>query len=251
VIDYKTGWREPDPAEINSQLKVLAVLVGIALPSVEEIIVMIISGPYGVTEARYNLETLSQAYREIVATLRAIKDPHAAFSPSVAACRYCPASVICKAVKEIVARTPALARDGGEALPDGEAATDLLNGIVVLERRIEQIKAYYSERMSSDPAYQIPGWSMQPGPRKRELANALAARHRLEEFVPVPELDGLASYSIPALEKLLAKTLKLKASEAGTKLAEILGELLSVKPGNLILKRGKDQKAATLLEAGA
>ena len=43
VIDYKTGWSEPDSAEQNAQLKVLAVLIGIALPTVEEIVVQLIS----------------------------------------------------------------------------------------------------------------------------------------------------------------------------------------------------------------
>src|SRR5262245_60650587 len=65
VQDYKTGFRPPDPAEQNAQLKVLAVLVGIALPSVEEIVVQLISGPFGVTEARYSIAQLSEAYREI------------------------------------------------------------------------------------------------------------------------------------------------------------------------------------------
>src|SRR5215471_12921754 len=46
VQDFKTGWREVDAAEQNAQLKVLAVLVGIALPTVEKIVAMIVSGPY-------------------------------------------------------------------------------------------------------------------------------------------------------------------------------------------------------------
>jgi len=250
VIDYKTGWLEPDPADTNSQLKVLAVLIGIALPTVEEIVVQIVSGPYGVTEARYNLETLSQAYREIVATLRAIRNPNAAFSPSVEACHYCPAASICRAVKDIAPANPALAREQYDQLPDGEAAKSLLDGIEVLERRIEQIKAYYAERMEADPTYQVPGWNMVPGPQRRTVEDWKRAKARLEEFVPPADLEALANYSIPAVEKCVAKALKLKAKEAGAKLAEILGELLQVKPGNLCLKRVKGEAKLVSLEVG-
>src|SRR5215475_10443963 len=232
VIDYKTGWREPDAAEQNAQLKVLAVLVGIALPEVEEIVVVQVSGPYGVTEARYNLEALSQAYREIIATLRAINDPNAGFSPSIEACRYCPANLICQATKDLILP---VARTQYSAMPDGERAAKLLDECDLLERHIEGIRKYYAERMETDPAYQVPGFAMLPGPQRRAVEDWKRAKARLEEFVDPAELEALANYSIPNVEKLVAKALKLKAKEAGAKLAEILGELLSVKPGNLCL----------------
>src|ERR1700739_2292079 len=40
--DFKTGFSEPDPAEQNAQLKALAVLVGINLPGVREVIAEVI-----------------------------------------------------------------------------------------------------------------------------------------------------------------------------------------------------------------
>ena len=246
VIDFKAGWREVDAAEQNAQLKVLAVLVGIALPSVEEIVVQIISGPYGVTQANYNLEALSQAYREIIATLRAINDPNAGFNPSIAACTYCNANLICAATKALV---KPLARTQMSALPDGDRAAKLLDECELLERHITAIRAFYSEQMLALPSYQIPGWNMVPGPQRREVLDWKSARVRLEEFVDPVELEALQNFSIPAVEKCVAKSLKLKAKEAGAKLAEILGELLAVKPGNLVLKRVKGEaRVAALVE---
>jgi hypothetical protein len=246
VIDYKTGWSEPDPAEQNAQLKVLAVLVGIALPTVEEIVVQLISGPYGVTEDRYNLTALSEAYREIVSTLRKIHDPNAGFSPSIEACRYCPAATICQATKDLV---KPVATTQLSALPDGERAAKLLDECTLLERHIEEIRKYYAERMEADPTYEIPGWNMVPGPQRRAVEDWKRARARLEEFVDPAELEALQNFSIPAIEKCVAKALKLRAKDAGVKLAEILGELLSVKPGNLCLKRVKGEaKVAALVE---
>jgi hypothetical protein len=49
----------------------------------------------------------------------------------------------------------------------------------------------------------------------------------------------LASYSIPELEKLVAKAFDLKAKDAKPRLAQILGDTMELKPGNLILKRTK------------
>ena len=52
IQDYKTGRSEPDHAEQNSQLKVLAVLFALNYRRVEEVIVQIVSRSHGVTEAR-------------------------------------------------------------------------------------------------------------------------------------------------------------------------------------------------------
>jgi|SRR5215475_11757656 len=247
LIDYKTCWREPDPAETNSQLKVLAVLVGIALPSVEEIVVQIISGPYGVTEARYDLESLSEAYREIIATLRAINDPNAKFAPSPEACRYCPATMICQAYRDATVAPVAKLQITELPLEPGRASK-LLDEVSMLRRLCDSVEEFYANKLQADSSFAIPNYAMVPGPQRRAVADWRAARNRLEEFIEPEWLDGLMSFSIPNVEKLLAKSLNLKAKEAGTKLAEILGELLSVKPGNLVLKRVKEQKAVALIE---
>jgi hypothetical protein len=236
--DFKTGFRESPPAELNSQLRFLAVVLALTYPHLTEVIAQMVSGPYRVTETRFDLRQLESAYHDIVRTLARINDERASFNPSVEACRYCPANLICQATKDLI---KPVARLQYSELPGGDRAAKLLEECELLERHLEAIRKYYAEMMTADPNYQVPGWGMAPGPSRRELANALAARQRLEAFVPAQALDALASYSIPALEKLLARELKLKGKEAGAKLSEILGELLNVKPGNPVLKRVKGE----------
>lgn len=228
VIDWKTGYSEPDPAELNAQLKVLAVLVAIALPTVKEVICQIISGPFGITETHFSIAELKVAYDDIVKTLEEINSEYATFSPSPDACRYCGAVLICQAINKIAATQY-------KVLPEGPGATAVLDECEILERRIKEIRAHYYSALEA--GQQIPGWSLQPGPARREVTDWKAARVRLEEFICAEELDALANYSIPTIEKLLARSLKLKASQVSAKLAEILGDLLGVRPANLVLKR--------------
>ncbi len=241
VIDWKTGFSEPDPAEQNSQMKVLAVLVALHLPSVQEVIVQVISGPFGVSEARYDRVALAAAWDDIMATLRKINDPHAPLTPGVEQCRYCPAAAICQPCRDLL--SPPTKFQTTTLPDDPDRAAKLLDEITILEGVFEEVKKYYAGRLTTDPAYRIPGWNMAPGPQRREVANWKAARVRLEEFVGTEELDQLANYSIPSVEKLIAKVLKLKGKEASIKLAEILGELLTVRPGSPCLKRVKGEAA--------
>jgi len=244
IQDFKFGFREPDPAEVNAQLKFLAVVAAMEYPQVHHVIVQIVSGPYGVTEARYDYKDLEAAYSNIRNTLRKINDPHAAFSPSVEACRYCPAVNICQATKDLVLPVAKLQHS---SLPDGDRAAKLLDECELLERHIEQIRAYYKGRLETESDYSVPGYGLAPGPQRRVVEDWKRARARLEEFVGPAQLEALANYSIPNVEKLLAKALKLRGKESSAKLGEILGELLSVKPGNLCLKRNKEQAKTAVL----
>jgi uncharacterized protein DUF2800 len=232
--DFKTGWREPVPAEINAQLKFLSVVVALELPHITSVVCQIVSGQYGVTETRYSIAQLANNYDDLRSTLRRINDPQAPFNPSVEACRYCPAIAICQAVKGMIMP---VARLQYSELPDGERAAKLLQEVELLERHLEAIKTHYSVKLT-DPNYKVPGWTLAPGPSRREVSDWRQARALLSEFIDAGELDALSNYSIPAVEKLLAKNLQLKNKETGAKLAEILGSLLTVRPGNLILKKG-------------
>src|SRR4029077_21024863 len=166
VQDFKTGWSEPDPAEQNSQMKVLAVLVALHLPSVlREVVVQVISGPFGVSEARYDLAALAKAYNEILSTLRAIQDPLAPLGPSPEACRFCPAILICQAVKNLVMP---VARTQVSALPDGVRGAKLLDEVAILEKHFKEIKKYYEGRCA-DPTYNLPNYCLIPGNEVREI----------------------------------------------------------------------------------
>jgi hypothetical protein len=243
--DYKSGFREPDLAEQNAQLKVLAVLIALNLPTVKEVVVQIISGPYGVTEARYSLGELSAAYEEIVKTLKAINAPDAPFSPSPEACKHCGAKLICQALKDTVIGP--LTRLQMSALPaDGPRAAKLLDEVEILAGLLKEIKKFYATKFE-DPTYTIPGYAMAPGAAVREVTNWHVARKRLEEFIDEKDLAASETYSITDIEKALARKLKIKAKEAKVKLNEILSGLIEEKQNSPSLRRVRGETKVVAL----
>jgi hypothetical protein len=239
VQDYKTSFSEPDAAEDNAQLKVLAVLTALNLPTLKEVIVQIVSGPYGITEARYGLAELSAAYEDIVKTLRAINAPDAPFNPSPEACKFCGAKLICQAVKDQIVKP--LTKLQMSALPaDGPRAAKLLDEVEIMAGLLKEIKKFYAAKFE-DPAYSIPGYQMVPGATVREVTDWDIARSRLAEFLPIEQLNSAADYRLGELEKSLGKALKLKAKEAKEKMNQILNGLLETKQNASSLKRVKGE----------
>ena len=248
VIDFKSGFSEPDPAEINSQLKVLAVLVALHLPQVTTVIVQIISGPHGVTEARYTIAELAHAYNEILDTLLAIHAENAPFNPSPEACQYCPAVLICPAFKKQMLE-PVQKQQLIELPTDPEEVSALLDRTEAVIRYAIQVKEFYAQRLTDDPSCSIPGWGMVPGITRREVTNWHVARQRLEEFIDEQDLAASETYSITDIEKALGRKLKLKAKEAKVKLNEILSGLIEEKQNAPSLKRVRGEAKVASLTA--
>ena len=248
ILDFKSGHSEPDPAEQNAQLKVLAVLVALHLPQVTTVIAQIISGPHGVTEARYTIEELAHAYNEILDTLLAIDAENAPFNPSPEACRYCPAALICQAIKDTIMP---VARTQYSQLPlEPDRAAKLLDEVAVIKSHLVEIEKFYFQRLSEDPAFSIPGYALVPGIIRREVTNWHVARKRLEEFIDEKELAASETYSLGDIEKALGRKLKLKAKEAKTRLNEILSGLIEEKQNQPSLKRVRGEvKSAALTNA--
>jgi hypothetical protein len=236
VQDFKTGWREPDPAEQNSQMKVLAVLVALHMPSMlREVVVQIISGPFGVTEARYNLTALAKAYNEILSTLRAIQDPMAPLNPSPEACRYCPAAAICQPCRDLL--SPPTKFQVATLPIEPDRAAKLLDEIAILEGVFEQVKKHYADRLTADPAYRISGYEMVPGAAEREILDWKTAKLRLGEYLDADQLELAASYGIGKVESALARELKLTPKQAKEKFNAILNGLIELKTKKASLKR--------------
>jgi RecB family exonuclease len=244
VQDFKTGWAEPDPAEQNAQMKLLAVLVALHMPrTVRKVIVQVISGPFGVTEATYDYPALAKAYEEVLSTLRALQDPLAPLSPSPEACRYCPAVNICQAVKNLIAP---VAKTQVSALPDGARGAKLLDEVELLQGHLDSIREYYAAQLSADPAYDLPNYAMVPGSTEREVIDWDKAKLRLGEYLSEEQIKNAASYGIGKIESALARELKLPKAQAKEKFNQILNGLIELKQKKASLKRvkGEPQLAA-------
>jgi hypothetical protein len=233
--DAKTGWAEPDPAEQNAQLKVLAVLVALHLPSVKEVIVQIVSGPYGITEGRYDRPALKEAWDSIVATWRALQAPDAPLKPSPEACHYCPALSICQAVKNLV--LPVATKTQISALPDGARGARLLDEIEVIEDHLESIRAYYAKRLSEDPAFDLPGWALVPNAPRREIEDVEAAKSRLAEFLDNGELNAAMDLKVGQVEKIFGKKVGLKGKELREKFNAVMQGVIVEKTPSPSLRR--------------
>jgi Protein of unknown function (DUF2800) len=247
ILDFKSGHSEPDPAEQNAQLKVLAVLVALHLPQAITVIAQIISGPHGVTEARYSIAELAHAYNEILDTLRAIHAESAPFNPSPEACKWCPASLICQAVKDSILP---VARQQYSALPlEPDRAAKLLDEVAVIKSHIAEIEKFYFQRLSEDLAFSIPGYALVPGITRREVTNWHVARKRLEEFIDEKELQAAETYQLGDIEKALGRKLKLKTREAKIKLNEILQGLIKENQNSPSLRRVRGEPKIAELTA--
>ena len=167
IQDFKTGFSEPDPAEDNSQMMILALLVGLNMPTVEEVIVQLVSGPYGVTEARYSMNQLGMVYEEVVKLLRAINAPDAPLHPYPEACKYCSAKLICQAFKDSVVTPMTKLRSSPLPTEPAEAAR-ILDQAEMLTRFLKEVKTFYAEKLK-DLDYRIPGWGLVPGNVLREV----------------------------------------------------------------------------------
>lgn len=247
IQDFKTGWSEPEPADQNAQLKVQSVLVALNLPTATEVIAQIISGPFGVTEVRYSMAELMVAYNEIIETLKAIKEPDAPLHPSHEACRYCPAALICPAVKDLVGP---MIKTRASALPEaGERAAKLLDEVALLRTYLDSIEEFYESRLLADPAYDLPGYALVPGTVRREVTDWDTARARLAEYLDTEELNGAASYRLGELERALGKKLSLKGQAIKERMNQILNGLLEEKQNKPSLKRVKGEPKLKELKA--
>jgi hypothetical protein len=245
VQDFKTGWAEPTAASQSAQMRVLAVLVGLSLPKITEVVVQIISGPFGISEARYSIGDLIELYRQIEATLAALEAPDAPLVPSPELCRKCPAQLVCPALKALVAPT---SRALASPLPDGgPQAAKLLDEIAIFESHFEEVKAFYSNKLATDPDYKIPGYALVPGSARREITDWPALRQRLTEWLEPEQLDG--PKPIGELERALGRVLGLSGLSAKERFNQIALDCVGKKEPAPSLKRVSGQTKFKALEA--
>jgi hypothetical protein len=236
LIDWKTGFSEPVEAEQNSQLKVLSVLVALHMPpTLKEVVAMIVSGPFGVTEARYDRVALKDAWDSIVRTLQAIQNPRAPIVPSVEACKHCPAAMICQPSCDLLGPPTKFQTT---TLPlEPERAAKLLDEIAILENAFDEVKLFYYDRLAGDPTAKISGYELVPNAPRREIEDVETARKRLAEFLEEGELNAALDLKVGAVEKLFGKRVGLRGKELREKFNAVLAGVIIEKTPNPSLKR--------------
>lgn len=235
IQDYKTGFTPPEGEEQNAQMRVLAVLCGLNLPSVKEIIIQLITGPFGIFERRFTIKDLEDAYRDILETLKAINAADPPLTPGVEQCKHCAASNICPAIRKLA---DPVSKFSLTKLPeDPERSGELLDKIEVLENAFQEIKAFYYNRLLNDSAAEITGYALVPNAPRREIADVQAAKQRLAEFLDDGELNTAMDLKVGQVEKLFGKKVGLKGKELREKFNTVMNGVLTEKEPKPSLKR--------------
>lgn len=216
VVDLKTGMRPVEPD--SPQLRIYA-LGALALKPLADTVTTVVVQPRlpdPVRTRTFDAEELRDWRVEVaLPAARSALQPGAPFSPSEEACRWCPASGMCKAQQELV-----LQQDFSED-PQVMSAADIAAAL----DRVEQIEQWAGALRAAAIEHaeweQLPGWELVPGRGRRKITDESSA------------VEALTAAGIPAEDITVTKLAPLyvldKAAEG--KLGEVLGDLVAWQPG--------------------
>ena len=235
IQDYKTGFTPPEGEEQNAQMRVLAVLCGLHLRSVKEIIIQVITGPFGIFERRFTINDLAEAYGAILETLKSIQSVSAPLVPGVLQCRHCPAATICQPCRDLL--SPPTKFQIAKLPIEPDRAAKLLDEIEILENAFSEVKKFYYNRLSDDPTAKISGYELVPNAPRREIGNIEAARRILSEYLDDGELNTALDLKVGQVEKLFGKKVGIKGKELREKFNAVMQNVIIEKSPNPSLKR--------------
>jgi CRISPR/Cas system-associated exonuclease Cas4 (RecB family) len=233
VVDYKTGRGAVDPAESNLQMRAYAVLAKHRFPHLENVIVAVIAPRAGgTTIAKYDIQSLALARREIKGIIRAVYAKDAPRVPSNEACKWCRAKAICPEVKatsmEMATKTPlevpALSED---------QILEVLNNRAAVKGFIEAVEMEAERRLKNGTP--LHGYTLKDGRTTRKIENAEAAFAACD--IDSNLFLSAVSVSVPKLEKAFAEAKGLKGKEAKAAFETALTGLVSFTQGEPVLSK--------------
>jgi hypothetical protein len=223
VLDQKYGnHRVSDPRE-NAQLGLYALLVVLGDGSITEVTCLILSPFYDFEPVTYSRAELMQLHQSVLVVVASLADPGDPVPGDH--CHFCPARLICAAAKDQAAQAM-LAKV--VELPLGEQAAELLDNIKRAQALFKEVEAYYKRVLEETPGA-IPGWALEPGYTRREIADTAALHQHVAGLFSTEEFLSTCSVSVPQLEKLWAKKNAVPITRAREPFKKFLGALLTEK----------------------
>jgi CRISPR/Cas system-associated exonuclease Cas4 (RecB family) len=220
VLDHKFGnYRVDDPRD-NMQLGLYALLVARSDASVEQVTCQILSPLYDFEPVTYSREELDELYKTVQVVVASLADPGEPVPGDH--CHFCPARLICAAAKDQA--TQAMLAKVVE-LPLGEQAARLLDDIKRAQALFKEVEAYYRRKLADDPGC-VPGWVLEPGYTRREIADTAALHQHAAGLFSTEEFLSVCSVSVPQLEKLWAGKADMPTSKSREPFRKFLGALL-------------------------
>ena len=223
LVDYKSGYATQEQIGLF-QLSALAILIAQNFPQVSHVVALLINENGIALKVYYTQEELFELKERLLKLLGRINAEHASLVPAPDTCRFCPASLIC----------PALRRASSEIEPlsiaklplESREAANLLTKALIVERLVDEIKKFYLQRLIENPG-SIEGYEAKLGAKVREVSDWPAAFEKLG--LPIGDFLDSATWKITEVE---AKT-KLSKQQ----FANALGDLLTYKQNRPSLAR--------------
>lgn len=249
IQDFKTGFKEPVRAKLNSQMRVNAMLVALNLQqagihTIERFIVQIVTMPFGVMEAEFSRAELAEIYEEITGTLSSLESPNSALNPSLEACEYCAAILICGAVKDTLKPTLTMLKASPIDVSP-ERLAENLDAAKVIRNYLDEFEEFCAERVTKDPK-SIKNYTMVPGSEKRhwkEPGGAAEAKRRFMKATGRDEYSmmSLDTYTVATYQKEYAKHYGKKPNEAKESFNKLMDGCIEIKQDKPSLKRIKGE----------
>lgn len=257
IQDFKTGFKEPVKAKLNAQMKVNVLLAALNLhragvTTIQRYVAQIVTMTFGVMEAEWSAKELPGLYDEITGALGRLQSDRAELNPSIDACEYCEAILICSAVKDTLKPTITLLK----ASPitdytryDPKQLSQILDQTKVIRNYIEEFEKFCVENLTGEPIktvivngeeqpFSITDYEMVPGNERRDWKDQEAACERLRKL-GVEIHVGLES---PAMvEKAYAKHFGKKVPEIKEAFRELMSDCIETKQNKPSLKRVKGE----------
>jgi hypothetical protein len=140
-------------------------------------------------------------------------------------CHFCPARLICGAAKDQASQAM-LAKV--VELPLGDQAARLLDDIKRAQALFKEVEAFYKRVLEETPGA-VPGWALEPGYARREIADTVALHEHTADLFTTEEFLSACSVSVPQIEKIWAKKNAVPVTRAREPFKKFLGALLTEK----------------------
>lgn len=258
IQNYKTGFKEPEPVAVNGQMKSEALIVAVNLQRAgitpKRFVVQLVTGPWGVMEAEFSYTELAAMYEEITGTLLQLQNEYAPLNPSPDACGFCPAILICQAVKDKIPPIKTLLRTSritNYTTLDAKKLAQNLDEIKVLRDYFDEFETFCknsldetskeSRAKEGSVPFEIDGYAMVPGAEKRDWKNPeqfLSAQQTLIKLGI--SLEGVKTHTPASYEKLYAKHYGRPVAEIKESFKQLMEGLIEYSNNKPSLKRVKE-----------
>lgn len=242
LLDYKTGFLDPVPSEVNWQLKTQAVAAWHEYPELVHVRAGIVASRLRdkLDQADYSLEGLRGAEWEIMRVIEKTKEPDAQTVPGMH-CRYCPAKAFCRSHAAWLAVDTLPLADASDELSlykaVGALSPSAVGKIYRKKRMLEILLLAINTRMQKMPEKDLKaiGFQRKAGASRRYIIDQSKIVEALTggetPLISKEDLLGYFSVKIGDLDALVEDLFPgIAKKEIEAKVSELVGSAIEKRP---------------------